>query len=61
MHHFHNQNDIECRQHSCKEHSHNGEGHHHHHHHHDHHVDAKDMGTVYVVAVVLNLLFVCCL
>ena len=58
MHHFHNQNDIECGQHSCKEHSHNGEGHHHHHHHHDHHVDAKDMGTVYVVAVVLNLLFV---
>ena len=58
MHHFHNQNNIECGQHSCKEHSHNGEGHHHHHHHHDHHVDAKDMGTVYVVAVVLNLLFV---
>ena len=34
------------------------EGSHHHHHHHHHHVDPGQMGTIYIVAIVINLLFV---
>ncbi len=34
------------------------DGHHHHHHHHHHHVDPGQMGTIYIVAIVINLLFV---
>ena len=42
----------------CHEHHHE-EGHHHSHgHHHHHHVPAGEMGKIYVVAIVMNLLFV---